>query len=219
MKLIQVNEDLYNYLVRVTVKDHPALAALREETAAMPSGGMQIAAEQGQFMQLLVHLLQATRYLEVGCFTGYSSLVMAMALPEDGRVTTCDVSKEWTDVARRHWQSAGVADKITLKLGPAVDSLRRLLAEGSAESFDIAFIDADKDNYPNYYDLCFDLVRPGGLILIDNTLWGGQVVDPSVSDPDTEGIRAVNQRAFEDDRVDSCLLPLSDGLHICHKRR
>ena len=219
MKLIQVNEDLYNYLVGVTVKDHPALAALREETAAMPSGGMQIAAEQGQFMQLLVHLLQATRYLEVGCFTGYSSLVMATALPEDGRVTTCDVSKEWTDVARRHWQSAGVADKITLKLGPAVDSLRQLLAEGLAESFDIAFIDADKDNYPNYYDLCFDLVRPGGLILIDNTLWGGQVADPSVSDPDTEGIRAVNQRAFEDDRVDSCLLPLSDGLHICHKRR
>ena len=219
MKLIQVNEDLYNYLVGVTVKDHPALAALREETAAMPSGGMQIAAEQGQFMQLLVHLLQATRYLEVGCFTGYSSLVMAMALPEDGRVTTCDVSKEWTDVARRHWRSAGVADKITLKLGPAVDSLRQLLAEGFAESFDIAFIDADKDNYPNYYDLCFDLVRPGGLILIDNTLWGGQVADPAVSDPDTAGIRAVNQRAFEDERVDSCLLPLSDGLHICHKRR
>ncbi|MXZ41512.1 MAG: methyltransferase domain-containing protein [Caldilineaceae bacterium SB0666_bin_21] len=219
MKLLPVTEDLYSYLVGVTVKDHPALAALREETAAMPSGGMQIAAEQGQFMQLLVHLLQATRYLEVGCFTGYSSLVMAMALPEDGRVTTCDVSQEWTDVARRHWQSAGVADKITLKLGPAVDSLRRLLAEGSAESFDIAFIDADKDNYPNYYDLCFDLVRPGGLILIDNTLWGGQVADPSVADPDTEGIRAVNQRAFEDDRVDSCLLPLSDGLHICHKRR
>ncbi|MDE0670977.1 MAG: class I SAM-dependent methyltransferase [Caldilineaceae bacterium] len=219
MKLLPVTEELYSYLVGVTVKDHPALAALREETAAMPSGGMQIAAEQGQFMQLLVHLLQATRYLEVGCFTGYSSLVMAMALPEDGRVTTCDVSQEWTDVARRHWQSAGVADKITLKLGPAVDSLRRLLAEGSAESFDIAFIDADKDNYPNYYDLCFDLVRPGGLILIDNTLWGGQVADPSVADPDTEGIRAVNQRAFEDDRVDSCLLPLSDGLHICHKRR
>ncbi len=219
MKLIQVNEALYNYLVGVTVKDHPALAALREETAAMPSGGMQIAAEQGQFMQLLVHLLQATRYLEVGCFTGYSSLVMALALPEDGRVTTCDVSEEWTGVARRHWKSAGVADKITLKLGPAVESLRRLLAEGLAESFDIAFIDADKDNYPNYYDLCFDLVRPGGLILIDNTLWGGQVADPSVSDPDTEGIRAVNQRAFEDDRVDSCLLPLSDGLHICHKRR
>lgn len=219
MKLIQVNEALYNYLVGVTVKDHPALTALREETAAMPSGGMQIAAEQGQFMQLLVHLLQATRYLEVGCFTGYSSLVMAMALPEDGCVTTCDVSKEWTDIARRHWQSAGVSDKITLKLGPAVDSLRQLLAEGFAESFDIAFIDADKDNYPNYYDLCFDLVRPGGLILIDNTLWGGQVADPSVSDPDTKGIRAVNQRAFEDERVDSCLLPLSDGLHICHKRR
>ena len=219
MKLLPVTEELYSYLVVVTVKDHPALAALREETAAMPSGGMQIAAEQGQFMQLLVHLLQATRYLEVGCFTGYSSLVMAMALPEDGSVTTCDVSQEWTDVARRHWQSAGVADKITLKLGPAADSLRRLLAEGSAESFDIAFIDADKDNYPNYYDLCFDLVRPGGLILIDNTLWGGQVADPSVADPDTEGIRAVNQRAFEDDRVDSCLLPLSDGLHICHKRR
>lgn len=219
MKLIQVTEDLYNYLVGVTVKDHPALAALREETAAMPAGGMQIAAEQGQFMQLLVHLLQARRYLEVGCFTGYSSLVMAMALPADGQITTCDVSREWTDVARRHWQAAGVADKITLKLGPAVDSLRQMLAEGRADSFDIAFIDADKDNYPAYYDLCFELVRPGGLILIDNTLWGGQVADPAVTDADTEGIRAVNRRAFEDDRVDSCLLPLSDGLHICHKRR
>lgn len=219
MKLIQVTEDLYNYLVGVTVKDHPALTALREETAAMPAGGMQIAAEQGQFMQLLVHLLEAKCYLEVGCFTGYSSLVMAMALPADGQVTTCDVSREWTDVARRHWQAAGVADKITLKLGPAVDSLRQMLAEGRADSFDIAFIDADKDNYPAYYDLCFELVRPGGLILIDNTLWGGQVADPAVTDADTEGIRAVNRRAFEDDRVDSCLLPLSDGLHICHKRR
>ena len=219
MKLLPVTEDLYSYLVGVTVKDHPALAALRKETVAMPAGGMQIAAEQGQFMQLLVHLLQARCYLEVGCFTGYSSLVMAMALPEDGHVTTCDVSREWTDVARRHWQSAGVADKITLKLGPAVESLRQMLADGRADSFDIAFIDADKDNYPIYYDLCFDLVRPGGLILIDNTLWGGQVADPAVTDADTEGIRAVNQRAFEDDRVDSCLLPLSDGLHVCHKRR
>ena len=185
----------------------------------MPAGGMQIAAEQGQFMQLLVHLLQARHYLEVGCFTGYSSLVMAMALPANGHVTTCDVSREWTDVARRHWQSAGVADKITLKLGPAVDSLRQMLADGRADTFDIAFIDADKDNYPTYYDLCFELVRPGGLILIDNTLWSGQVADPAVTDADTEGIRIVNQRAFEDDRVDSCLLPLSDGLHVCHKRR
>ncbi len=219
MKLLPVTEDLYSYLVGVTVKDHPALAALREETSAMPAGGMQIAAEQGQFMQLLVHLLQARHYLEVGCFTGYSSLVMAMALPANGHVTTCDVSREWTDVARRHWQSAGVTDKITLKLGPAVDSLRQMLADGRADSFDIAFIDADKNNYPTYYDLCFDLIRPGGLILIDNTLWGGQVADPAVTDADTEGIRSVNQRAFEDDRVDSCLLPLSDGLHVCHKRR
>ena len=218
MKLIPVSEQLYDYITGVTVKDHPALAALRAETQKLPSGGMQIAPEQGQFMQLLVHLIQAKRYLEVGCFTGYSSLVMAMALPNDGSVTTCDVSEEWTNVAKQHWQAAGVSEKIDLKLGPASESLQQMLSEGRANSFDIAFIDADKGNYPTYYELCYELVRPGGLILIDNTLWGGRVANPAVNDEDTKGIRQVNLRAFEDDRVDSCLLPLSDGLHVCHKR-
>ena len=217
MKNIPFTDELYDYLLGVTLRDSDVMAELRAETRSMPAGGMQIAPEQGQFMQFMARLLNARRYLEVGCFTGYSSLVMAMALPADGQIVTCDVSPEWTDVARRYWRKAGVEDKIELKLGPAAASLEAMLAQGQANSFDIAFIDADKNNYVKYYELCYRLIKPGGVIMIDNTLWGGQVANPSRQDEDTVGIRAVNQRAFQDARVDSCLLPLSDGLHLCRK--
>ncbi len=218
MKSTELTAALYDYVLDVSLVDSPTMQELRTVTRKMPAGGMQIAPEQGQFMQFLARLIHAERYLEVGCFTGYSSLVMALAMPDHGRVVTCDVSQEWTSIARRYWQQAGVAHKIDLKLGPALDSLEALLRDGQAGTFDIAFIDADKDNYVNYYDLCLELVRTDGLLLFDNTLWGGKVVDPAAVDDDTEGIRSVNQKAYADPRVNSCLLPISDGLHLCHKR-
>ena len=217
MKSIPLTDDLYDYLLGVSLVDNPTLQELRNVTREMPAGGMQIAPEQGQFMQFLARLVHAEQYLEVGCFTGYSSLAMALVLPDWGKVVTCDVSQEWTDIARRHWQQAGVAHKIDLRLGPAAETLQAMLADGHGGTFDIAFIDADKDNYVKYYELCLDLVRTDGLLLIDNSLWAGKVADPSVMDMDTQGIRAVNQRAYEDLRVNSCLLPISDGLHLCHK--
>ncbi len=217
MKSLEITSALYDYVLGVSLVDNSTMHELRAATREMPAGGMQIAPEQGQFMQFLARLVHAERYLEVGCFTGYSSLVMALALPDHGRVVTCDVSEEWTTIARQHWQKAGVAHKIDLKLGPAVESLEAMLASGQAGTFDIAFIDADKDNYVPYYDLCLELIRTDGLVLIDNTLWGGRVADPTATDADTEGIRAVNQKAYTDPRVNSCLLPISDGLHLCHK--
>ncbi len=217
MKSIPFTPALHDYMLSVSLIDHPVMQDLRAVTRAMPTGGMQIAPEQGQFMQFLARILHAERYLEVGCFTGYSSLVMALALPANGRIVTCDVSQEWTDIARQHWRKAGVTHKIDLRLGPAIQTLETLRTDGQAGTFDIAFIDADKDNYVSYYELCMELVRTDGLLLIDNTLWGGKVVDPAVMDKDTVGIRAVNQRAHEDPRVNSCLLPISDGLLLCHK--
>lgn len=217
MKSIPLTDELYDYMLGVSLVDTPVMKELRAVTARMPAGGMQIAPEQGQFMQFLVRLLNARRCLEVGCFTGYSALVVALALPPDGRLITCDISREWTDIARQHWQRAGVDGKIDLRLGPALDTLQEMLCAGQGASFDFAFIDADKNNYAPYYELCLELLRPGGVILIDNTLWGGQVANSEVTDADTEGIRAVNRMIFADSRVNSCLIPVSDGLHICHK--
>ncbi len=217
MKSIQMSDALWEYLLSVSPSDDPVMQELREVTSTMPAGGMQIPSYQGRFMQFLVCLLGVKRCIEVGCFTGYSALAVARALPADGKLITCDVSAEWTGTARQYWQKAGVADRIELRLGPALDTLQAMIDAGAAGSFDMAFIDADKDNYVNYYELCLQLIRRGGVILIDNTLWGGSVADVAVQDKDTQGIRAVNRRVFEDPRVDTCLLPMSDGVHLCHK--
>lgn len=207
-------EDLRDYLVSVTCHEPAALTQLREETAKMPMGGMQISPEQGQFMRLLIQLTGAKRALEVGVFTGYSSTVTALALPEDGRIIACDVSEEFTSKARQAWKNAGVEHKIELRLGPAVETLRKMLENGEAGSFDFAFIDADKNNYDAYYEAALKLVRKGGLIGIDNTLWHSRVIDPNAQDEDTVAIRALNRKIHEDERVTSCLVPIGDGLTL-----
>ncbi len=218
-KALQMTEPLQDYLLEVSLREPPVLAELRAETAALPGAGMQIAPEQGQFMALLVQLIGARRILEVGTFTGYSSLVMALALPDDGQVFACDVSEDYTSVARRYWEKAGVEDKITLTLAPAVGTLDRLLADGMAGSFDLMFIDADKENYDTYYERGLALVRAGGLILVDNVLWSGAVIDPAKQDTDTTAIRALNQKLKDDQRVTLSMLPLADGLTLAIKRR
>jgi caffeoyl-CoA O-methyltransferase len=194
------------------------LRRLREETAGLEHADMQIGPEQGQLMALLLELLDARRVLEIGTFTGYSALVMALALPEDGRVVACDVSEEWTSIGRRYWEEAGVAHKIDLRLAPAAETLQALLADGREGTFDFAFIDADKEGYDRYYELALRLVRTGGLVAIDNTLWEGKVADPSATDADTEAIRALNAKLRTDERVTLSLLPVGDGLTLALKR-
>jgi predicted O-methyltransferase YrrM len=194
------------------------LGRLREETAIHAQGIMQISAEQGQFMSFLVELIQAKTLLEIGVFTGYSSTSMALALPADGHITACDISEEYTSVARRYWQHAGVSHKIDLKLGPAVETLDQLIAEGRAGSYDLAFIDADKTNYDNYYERALILLRKGGLLLIDNVLWSGLVAIPIVKDADTLAIRQLNSKIHTDTRVSMSLLPIADGLTLVLKR-
>lgn len=217
-KYLALNDQIYDYLRALSLREHDALRRLREETAAMSQSNMQIAPEQGQFMALLVQLLGAKKTLEVGVFTGYSSLAVALALPPDGRVVACDVSEEWTQIARRYWREAGVADKIDLRLAPALDTLDQLLGEGQAGSFDFAFIDADKGNYDAYYERTLELVRAGGLICIDNVLWSGRVADPQATDEDTAAIRALNLKLRGDERVTLSLVPVADGLTLALKR-
>lgn len=214
-----LTDKLYQYLLAVSLRDDKLLRRLRRETARMPMGGMQISREQGQFMGLLVELMGAKKALEVGTFTGYSSLCVARALPADGRLVCCDVSEAFTKVARKFWREAGVAGKVTLELGPALRTLDRLIAGGAAGSFDFAFIDADKPNYRNYYERCLELVRPGGLIAVDNVLWSGRVVDARIKDADTKAIRAFNKRLKGDRRILLSMLPLGDGLSLALKRR
>ena len=215
---IGLSEDLHAYLLGVGVREPEVLQRLREETATLPTANMQIAPEEGATLAMLVRLLGARRVLEVGTFTGYSSTAMALALPPDGRILCCDVSREWTDIARRAWADAGVADRVELHLAPAMDTLNGLLAAGEAGTFDLAFIDADKGNYGNYYEAALRLVRHGGLIAIDNVLWSGRVADPSVSDEDTDAIRALNARIATDERVDVAMLPVADGLTLARIR-
>jgi predicted O-methyltransferase YrrM len=205
------------YIVDTTVREHPVLAELHAETSSMPGAGMQIGSDQGQFMGLLARAIGAKRYLEIGVFTGYSSLAMALALPDDGRVVACDVSEEYTSVAKRYWQKAGVEKKMDLRLGPAVATLDKMIAD-KVESFDIAFIDADKSNYDAYYERCLQLLRPGGLILCDNMLWSGRVIDKNAHDEDTDALRALNAKAGKDERVDVALLSVGDGVLIVRKR-
>jgi caffeoyl-CoA O-methyltransferase len=215
---LTLNDALYDYLLGVSLREPPLLSRLREETAALPHAVMQISPEQGQFMALLAELVGARQVLEVGTFTGYSALVVALALPADGRIITCDVDEEMTAIARRYWAEGGVADKIDLRLGPAVDTLDALLADGGAGTFDFAFVDADKENYDAYYERALALLRQGGLMMIDNVLWSGAVADPNKMDPDTNAIRALNAKLHGDQRVSLSLLPVSDGLTLARKR-
>ncbi len=201
------------------MREPEILSRLRQETANLPQGGMQISPEQGQFMALLVQLMAAKKTLEVGVFTGYSSLVVALALPADGKIIAADVSEEFTAIARRYWQQAGVADKIDLRLAPGIKTLDQLLADGQAETFDFAFIDADKGNYDGYYERALQLVRPGGLIAIDNVLWSGQVADPQIQDASTQAIRTLNAKLHQDERITLSLVPIGDGLTLALKRR
>ncbi|OYD93355.1 SAM-dependent methyltransferase [Nostoc sp. 'Peltigera membranacea cyanobiont' 210A] len=215
---IGLDKQLYNYLLSVSLREPEILEKLRQETANHPRSGMQISPEQGQFMSLLVQLIGAKKTLEVGVFTGYSSLSVALALPPDGKIIACDVSEEFTAIARRYWQEAGVADKIDLRLAPALETLDRLLATGQAETFDFAFIDADKENYDGYYERSLQLVRPGGLIAIDNVLWSGQVADEQNQDESTQAIRALNEKLHHDERITLSLVPIADGLTLAIKR-
>ena len=209
--------NLYDYLLEISIREREILTQLRQQTAQHPVGRMQIAPEQGQFMALLVQLIGAKKTLEVGVFTGYSSLIVALALPADGKVVACDISAEFTSIAQSYWQQAQVADKIDLHLAPALETLDKLLAAGEGETFDFAFIDADKSNYDNYYERSLQLIRPGGLIAIDNVLWSGRVADPAVQDNRTKKIRAFNEKLFQDQRISLSLVPIGDGLTLARK--
>jgi len=213
-----LNESLYDYLLQSSLREHTVLTQLRHATASQSMSQMRSAPEQGQFMALLVRLMGARRVIEVGTYTGYATLWMALALPENGEIVSCDISEEWTELARDHWQQAGVSDRITLKLAPAEETLKQLLDEGEGGQFDLAFIDADKENYDCYFELCLQLIRPGGLILVDNVLWGGSVVDANNNEPATRAIRSFNKKCRDDDRVEISMLPVADGLTLLLKR-
>ncbi len=212
------DERTYNYLVTTSVRETEVAERLRKETQKLPMAQMQIGPDQGQFMQLLVQLIKARKTLEIGVFTGYSSLWVALGLPEDGRIVACDVSEEYTAIARRYWKEAGVDGKIDLQLRPALETLDELLAKGEAATFDFAFIDADKSNYDNYYERALKLVRTGGLITIDNTIWSGRVADLNEKDTDTVALRKLNEKLLDDDRVALSMLSVGDGLTLAMKR-
>jgi len=216
-RILQLTDTLYQYVLAQSLREHPAQTALREATRTHPYAGMQIAPEQGQFMALLVKLLGARRTIEIGVFTGYSALSVALALPADGQLLACDISDEFTRVGKPFWEQALVAHKIDLQLAPALKTLDTRLAAGEAGHYDFAFIDADKSSYDAYYERCLKLVRTGGLIAIDNTLWSGAVASPS-TDTDTLALQALNTKLHGDERVDLSLLPFSDGLTLARKR-
>ena len=216
LRTLQIDEPLFDYLLAHSLREHPAQAALREATRTHRHAGMQISPDQGQFMALLVKLIGARRTIEVGTFTGYSALAVALALPEEGRVLACDVSDEYTRVGRPFWQQAGVAHKIDLVLAPALQALDARLAAGEAGGYDFAFIDADKANYDAYYERCLQLLRPGGLIALDNMLWGGAVARPA-KDADTAALQVLNAKLRDDTRVDVSLLTIGDGLALARK--
>ncbi len=215
---LNLTPDLYHYLQRHSLREPDLLRQLRHETQTMPGAQMQISPEQGQFMAFLVQLMGAHRTLEIGVFTGYSSLAVALALPPAGRLVACDINPDTTQIARRYWEKAGVAHKIDLRLAPAKDTLNTLLAQGEANHYDFAFIDADKENYLIYYEQCLQLVRPGGLIMVDNVLWGGAVIDATVQDRSTQAIREFNQKLYQDERITLVMLPLADGVTLAWKR-
>ena len=213
-----LDDTVYDYLLRMSLREPDVLRKLREETVSMPMARMQVSPELGQFLALLVELIGAKRTLEVGVFTGYSSLAVALALPDDGSVIACDVSQEWTNLARRYWAEAGVSHKVKLHLAPAIETLDGLIAAGEGGGFDFAFIDADKTGYADYYERALTLLRPGGLIAVDNVLWSGSVADLAKTDDDTAALRAFNEKLLGDQRVTLSMLPISDGLTLARKR-
>jgi caffeoyl-CoA O-methyltransferase len=216
-RTLQLSEGLHRYLIRNSLRETAAQRKLRQHTLRVRGAGMQITPEQGQFMQLLVRVIGAKRCIEIGTYTGYSSLAVALALPPGGKIVCCEISEEWTAVARKYWSLASVSKKIQLRLGPALSTLDELL-QNKKNKFDFAFIDADKTNYWNYYERCLKLLRRGGLIAIDNTLWGGSVIDPGKQSADTRAIRAFNRKLHRDRRVDLSLVPIGDGLTLALKR-
>jgi len=207
-------EAVDQYLTRTMVRETPVQQKLRAVTSKLAEAGMQIGADQGQFFALLVRAIGAKRALEIGTFTGYSALAVAAALPDDGKLVACDVSEEWTSVGQRHWQEAGVAHKIDLRIAPATETLAQLLAEGGAGTFDFAFIDADKPGYDAYYEACLKLIKKNGLIAIDNVLWSGKVADDAVTDESTVALRKLNSKIAADPRVEACLLTVGDGVML-----
>ena len=214
MKFLNINEQLYEYICSKSVKESTELIDLRIETHKLSEGMMQISPVQGQFMAFLVKLIKAENILEIGTFTGYSSICMAQALGESGKLIALDISEEWTTIARKYWKLSGVENKIELKLGPALETLDTL----QNKSFDFIFIDADKENYCNYYEKCMKLLSPGGILIFDNVLWGGSVIDIDKQDPSTVGIRALNNRLTEDSEINISMLPISDGITMIMKK-
>ena len=215
---IQLSEKVYEYLLGHSLRESTVCQQLREHTDAMPTATMQVSPEQGQFMAFLVELTGTRKAVEVGTFTGYSALCVAQALPEDGALVCCDVSEVWTGVGKKYWEQAGVSDRVDLRIGPAVDTLKSIRDAGEEGTFDFGFIDADKTSYQSYYEHMLSLLRTGGLLLIDNVLWGGSVADPGKTDQDTEAIRALNAFLHQDDRISLSMLPVGDGLTLALKR-
>lgn len=218
-RTLNITDELYDYILSVSVRESDTLRRLREETAGLPEAGMQISPEQGQLMRLLCELVGVQRAVEVGTFTGYSSICIAETLPEDGRIVCCDLSAEWTRIARRYWKEAGVESKVDLRLGPALETLDALLEAGGRGAYDFAFVDADKESYEAYYERCLSLVRVGGLVAFDNVLWGGSVARPEDQRPGTLAIRRLNGRLRDDERISLSLVPIGDGLTLARKRR
>lgn len=216
--IIRIDDALDAYLGDLLPEEPAVLTRLRQETSRLEDPSMQIGRDQGRFMTVLLRCLGARQTIEVGVFTGYSTLVTALALPDTGRIVACDINREWTDIARRYWREAGVGEKIDLRIGQASDTLDAMLAAGEAEAYDFAFIDADKTGYDGYYERCLALLRPGGVIAIDNALWGGAVADPAENDKATAAIRALNRKIAQDPRVDAYLAPIGDGVYLACKR-
>jgi predicted O-methyltransferase YrrM len=214
---LNLTPEVYEYLHQVSLREPEVLTQLRAQTHKMSMSQMQISPEQGQFMRLLIELMGAKKTLDIGTFTGYSALSVAIGLPNNGKVIACDINGEWTKIAKKFWAQAGMADKIELRLAPALETLKALLANGEANSFDFSFIDADKANYDVYYELSLQLVRPGGLIAIDNVLWSGKVADPNDQENNTKAIRALNTKIHQDERVSISMLPIGDGLTLAKK--
>ena len=212
--ILNLTKDLRDYLWEKGMQEHPVLAELRQETAQIPESVMQICPEQGALMANLIRLMSAKKTIEIGTFTGYSALAVALALPDDGKIVACDISEEWTSVGKKKWEQAGVGDKIDLRIAPALETLEGLMADGQEGTFDFAFIDADKANYLDYYKMCLKLVRKGGIIAIDNVLWSGAVIQNDINDIDTVAIRDLNDYLVQDERVALSMVPVGDGLTI-----
>ncbi len=215
---LRIDDALDAYLAVLLPEEPAVLARLREETSRLEVASMQIGQDQGRFMTLLLRCLGAQRTIEVGVFTGYSTLITALALPNTGHIVACDINRQWTEIALRYWREAGVADKIDLRIGPATDTLDAMLAGGDGESYDFAFIDADKPGYDGYYERSLELLRPGGVIAVDNALWGGSVANLAKNSEDTQAIRALNEKISRDPRVEAYLAPVGDGVHLAWKR-